>query len=240
MAPSNPKQPTAKQTLAEKVFDAVRDEVLSGRIPPGTKLKLVDYSQRFDVSLSVIREAMGRLAEQGLLQANPQRGFSTLSLSTDDLTDLTRARVIIESATLRESISNGDLAWEAAVVAAHHRLASTPVNDADGLITREFASVHREFHVALLAGSGNVHLESVATSLRDRSELYLHWSRHLGADAGRDIAAEHRELMELALARDAEAGAKSLECHIQRTTDSLIEYRRNATGSGDVESASER
>ncbi|MGZ8801509.1 MAG: GntR family transcriptional regulator, partial [Mycobacterium sp.] len=76
---------TAKQTRAETVFDAIRSEVLSARIPPGTKMKLADYSQRFDVSLSVVREAMGRIAEQGLLQANPQRGFSTLPLSITDL-----------------------------------------------------------------------------------------------------------------------------------------------------------
>ena len=232
MAPSTP-----KQTLAEQAFEAIRDEVLSARIPPGTKLKLVDYSQRFDMSLSVIREAMGRLAEQGLLQANPQRGFSTVPLSTSDLADLTRARVIIESAALRESIANGDLAWEAAVVAAHHRLASTEIDDVDGLVNRDFATFHREFHVALLAGSRNVHLESVATSLRDRSELYLHWSRYLGSDSCRDIASEHRELAELVVARDADAAAEALERHIQRTTDSLIEYRESHAVSSDVESA---
>ncbi len=238
MAP--PKQSTSKRTLAEKAFEAIRDEVLSGRVPPGTKLKLVDYSQRFDVSLSVIREAMGRLAEQGLLQANPQRGFSTVPLSSTDLADLTRARVIIESATLRESIASGDLAWEAAVIAAHHRLASTPMNDADGLINHQFAEIHREFHAALLAGSGSAHLESVATSLRDRSELYLYWSRYLGADTCRDVAAEHRELMELAIARDGAAAADALERHIQRTTDALIEYWKAETAIDDFAPASNK
>jgi DNA-binding GntR family transcriptional regulator len=91
------------------VYDAIRDEVLTGGIPPGTKMKLADYSERFDVSLSVVREAMSRLAEQNLLQANPQRGFSTLSLSVDDLHELTRARIIIETVTLRESIARGSL-----------------------------------------------------------------------------------------------------------------------------------
>lgn len=171
---------TVKQTRTEVVFDAIRDEVLSVRIPPGTKMKLADYSQRFDVSLAVVREAMGRLAEQGLLQANPQRGFSTLPLSVGDLFELTRARIVIETATLRESITNGDLAWEGSVVAAHHQLAATAMYDESGTINRDFALVHRDFHVALLAGAANSHLESIATSLRDRSELYQYWSRYLG------------------------------------------------------------
>ncbi|MGV9734046.1 GntR family transcriptional regulator [Rhodococcus aetherivorans] len=216
---------TVKQTRAEMVFDAIRDEVLSARIPPGTKMKLADYGQRFDVSLAVVREAMGRLAEQGLLQANPQRGFSTLPLSIDDLLELTRARVLIETATLRESIAHGDLAWEAAVVAAHHQLASTAMYHGSA-ITSDFAVAHRAFHVALLAGSRNSHLESIATSLRDRSELYLYWSRYLGDGPTRDVACEHRQLADLTVARQADAAAAALEQHIQRTTDSLVEYAR--------------
>jgi DNA-binding GntR family transcriptional regulator len=215
------------KTRAETVFDAIRDQVLAARIPPGTKMKLADYSQRFDVSLSVVREAMGRLAEQGLLQANPQRGFSTQPLSIDDLLELTRARVIIETATLREAIDRGSVEWEAAVVGAHHRLSATAMYDGSGTINRDFALVHRDFHVALLAGSANSHLESIATSLRDRSELYQYWSRYLGDGPNRDVACEHRELAELTVARKVDEAADALARHIQRTTDSLVEYARS-------------
>lgn len=218
---------TIKQTRTEMVFDAIRDEVLAARIPPGTKMKLADYSERFDVSLAVVREAMGRLAEQGLLQANPQRGFSTVPLSVDDLVELTRARIVIETATLRESIACGDLAWEGTVVAAHHQLAATPMYDEDGTINDDFAAVHRAFHVALLTGSGNSHLEGFASSLRDRSELYQYWSRYLGDGPNRDVACEHRHLADLTVARDADAAADALAQHIQRTTDSLVDYIRS-------------
>lgn len=208
------------------VFEAIRDEVLTARVPPGTKMKLADYGQRFDVSLAVVREAMGRLAERGLLQANPQRGFSTLPLSVEDLVELTRARIVIETATLRESIRHGDLSWEGSVLAAHHRLAATPMYDGNGLVNEDFAVVHRDFHVALLAGSGNSHLEEFASSLRDRSELYQYWSRYLGDGPTRDVACEHRQLADLTVARDVEAAAEALERHIQRTTDSLAGYIR--------------
>lgn len=215
---------SAKPTRTDTVFESIREEVLSARIPPGTKMKLADYSQRFNVSLAVVREALGRLAEQGLVQANPQRGFSTLPLSVEDLLELTRARVIVETATLRESIARGDLAWEASVVAAHHQLASTPRYDANGAINTAFAVTHRAFHVALLAGSANTHLESIASSLRDRSELYLYWSHYLGDDSDRDVAREHRELADLTVARDADNAADALARHIQRTTDALVQY----------------
>lgn len=215
---------TVKQTRTDSVYAAIRAEVLSARVPPGTKMKLADYSQRLDVSLSVVREAMGRLAEQGLLQANPQRGFSTLPLSVDGLLELTRARIVIETATLRESIAHGDLAWEGTVVSAHHQLAATPEYDSEGTVNDNFAMAHRAFHVALLAGSGNRHLQDFAASLRDRSELYQYWSRHLGDGPTRDTAGEHRELADLTVARRPDDAADALARHIQRTTDSLLDY----------------
>lgn len=96
-----------KRTRADTAYDAIRSEILSARAPPGTKITPADYSQRLHVSRSVVREAVGRLAQEGLLQANPQRGFSTLTLSIADLCDLTRARIVVETATLRESVSGG-------------------------------------------------------------------------------------------------------------------------------------
>ncbi|MGW5072057.1 GntR family transcriptional regulator [Rhodococcus sp. NPDC004095] len=226
--------PTVKRTRAEVLFDAIRNEVLSARIPPGTKLKLADFGERFDVSLALVREVMGRLAEQGLLQANPQRGFSMLPLSVDDLLELTHARVMIETATLRESIARGDLTWEAALVAAHHQLAGTEMYVGD-TISPDFESAHRTFHAALLAGSGNSHLESIAQSLRDRTELYRYWSQFLGNGNTRDVACEHRRIAELTIARKADEASDALEQHIRRTTDVLVEYARGCeVGSASV------
>ena len=229
MPPTN-----SKPTRVEAVWEAIRAEVLSARVPPATKMKLADYAERFDVSLSLVREAMNRLADQGILQANPQRGFSTRPLSIRDLRELTRARIVIETATLRESIAAGGLDWEADVVAAHHRLAATDMYDATGAINPEFGRTHREFHIALLAGSGNLHLESIATSLRDQSELYQYWSQNLRHGSDRDVPSEHRALAELTVARKVDEAVEALTGHIQATTDSLEEYA--AANGLDVES----
>lgn len=167
---------------------------------------------------------LGHSPSRACCRPTPKRGFSTLPLSVDDLVELTRARIVIESSTLRESIAVGDLSWEGSVVAAHHRLAATPMYNDDNTINDDFATVHRAFHVALLAGSGNSHLEGFASSLRDRSELYQYWSRYLGDGPNRDVACEHRELADLTVARETSSAADALERHIQRTTDSLIEY----------------
>lgn len=226
---------TASTSLVEGVYAAVRVELLTGQLEPGSKLRLSDFCTRFGVSLSVIREAMTRLAEQGLVQSSPQRGFWVTPLTADDLLDLTRTRVLIETLALRESISHGDLRWESAVVARHHTLQRTPMTTAAGHVTQSWADAHREFHHALLAGCRSTRLIAISTGLRDCSELYLHWSRELGHDTDRDVVSEHREIAELTAARDADAACAALERHIERTTAALLAYAAVASPTGPLD-----
>lgn len=215
---------TEKATLAEEVYDRLRHELLRGDLPPGAKLRINEIAGRFGVSPSVLREAMTRLAEQGLIVAMPQRGFAVMELSVADLEDRTRARRLVETMALRESIADGDLTWESSVVAAHHRLQRTSMTNEDGHLTAAWARAHRDFHHILLAGGRSSRLTGIADSLRDCSDLYIHWSRELARDDQRDVAAEHQEIADLTLARDADAAADALAQHIERTTVALVRY----------------
>lgn len=213
-------------TRTEEVFDQLRADLLNlnGEYRPGQRLKLLDLTQRFGASLSVIREALIRLAEQGLLVATPQRGFSVRELSVADLADLTQVRVQIESLAFRQAASNGDVAWETAIVATQHTLERTPAIGADGQFNEDWSIAHRAFHQALLAGCGSPRLEGIATSLRDSAELYRRWYWALTHDHARDIPAEHRRLRDLAISRDPEPGIALLTEHIERAPRELIAY----------------
>jgi DNA-binding GntR family transcriptional regulator len=215
-------------TRTEEVFDELRAELLdlNGAYQPGQRLKLLDLTARFGASLSVVREALTRLAEQGLVVATPQRGFRVRELSVDDLGDLTRVRVQIESLALRQAVELGDVAWETSVVATHHTLERTPPTGPDGQFNEGWAIAHRAFHRALLAGCRSPRLEAIATSLRDAAELYRRWYWALAEDHGRDLPAEHRSLRDLAVSRDAGAGVELLTEHIERAPRELINYAR--------------
>ena len=222
-------------SLVEEVYGAVRAELLTGQLEPGSKLRLSDFSTRFGVSLSVIREAMTRLAGQGLVQSSPQRGFWVTPLSAEDLVDLTRTRALIETLALRESIAHGDLGWESSVVARHHALQKTPMTTAEGHVSEAWANAHREFHHSLLTGCNSTRLIAIATGLRDCSELYQHWSRELAHDTDRDVVSEHREIAELTAARDADAACAALERHIERTTAALLAYAAEVSDTSQVD-----
>lgn len=213
-------------TRTAEVFDDIRADLLNGQLAPGQRLKLVNLAGRFGGSLSVVREALTRLAEQGLVVSSPQRGFSVMPLSIDDLSDLTRTRIQVESLALRESIALGGLQWEAAVVSAFHTLDRTPANGEDGRLNEDWPISHRAFHQALLSGCRSPRLSGIVTALRDSAELYRRWYWALAEDQVRDLAGEHRALRDHALDRDADAAVATLSEHIDRAPRKLIAYAR--------------
>src|SRR6202008_4500893 len=128
---------------------------------------MVELALRFSVSQSVVREALTRLSEQGLVVATPQRGFRARELSVQGVGGLTESRVEIESVALRLAIERGDVLWETEIVAAHHLLERTPVVDADGQFHEPWTAAHHDFHRALTAGCNNARLQGVVCALRD-------------------------------------------------------------------------
>jgi DNA-binding GntR family transcriptional regulator len=214
---------TAGPTRTQAVYDRLRADILAGRLPPGSRLVFNQLIARYEASMGVLREGLSRLAEQGLVQAEPQQGFRVTPLSEQDLRDLTAARCAIETLVLREAVDNGTVTWEARVLAAHHTLLRTPEMCADDpqRLNDEWVTAHGDYHRALLEGCGNVRLRGIADSLRDSAELYRRWSVPLGGE-NRDIAGEHRRILDAALARKADAAVAALTEHIQHTTNVLL------------------
>jgi DNA-binding GntR family transcriptional regulator len=226
----------AGPTRTQAVYDQMRADILAGRLPPGSRLLFNQLIARYDASMGVLREGLSRLVEQGLVQTEPQLGFRVTPLSQQDLRDLTAARCAIESLVLREAVDNGSLAWEAGVLAAHHTLLRTPQSYADdpARLTDEWVAAHADYHRALLDGCANARLRGIAGALRDSAELYRRWSVPLGG-GHRDIAAEHRRILDAVLDRKADAAVAALTEHIQHTTNALlttVDLDQDQTGSG--------
>jgi DNA-binding GntR family transcriptional regulator len=176
------------------------------------------------VSNSPVTRVEDVLAERGLVVATPQRRFRVREFSVEDIASLTESRVQIESVVLRLAIERGDVRWETKIVAAHHLLERTPIVDENGNYREEWGVRHRDFHRALTAGCNNARLQEVVLGLRAGAELYRRWWWALATDRRRDLAAEHRQLMELTLARNSDAAIEALAYHIKRAPDQLIAY----------------
>lgn len=205
------------ETLASAAYERLRMEISTGVFMPGEKLPIRLLCERYGMGLSPIREALNRVSRDGFVQQTDQRGFSVTPLTEADLVDLTKARCWISAVALRESVLNGDMAWEEGVVLAYHRMARipSPGEDVDFINpTREVA--HRAFHRSLIAACDSQWMLSFCEQLFDAADRYRFISRRQPVhDASRFD--EHRLIMEAALARDADKAVALLTQHINYT-----------------------
>lgn len=214
-------------TRVEAIYADLKSDILSGRRSPGDRIRLKELADARGVSLTVVREAVTRLAAEGSVEASPQQGFRVRSISILHLRDLTWMRTQIESLALRESIERGDLAWESQLVAAHHTLASTPIYLDSGDPSPAWRSAHDGFHAALTSACGSELLLQIRQQLFDASELYRSWSAQpiagVAPETKRSVVDEHREILEATLRRDGDRAVELLSAHLERTTKILID-----------------
>jgi DNA-binding GntR family transcriptional regulator len=152
-------------TLAEDVEDQLREHIVTGLLPAASRLQMDDLRARYATGGSPIREALSRLAAEGLVVFESNKGFRVPQLSRADLVDIAVSRVAVEAGAIRLSILKGDEAWEARVVGALHRYkraAERDMTDPDMLRTWEAA--HDDLHAALIEGCGCWRCKSASSS----------------------------------------------------------------------------
>jgi DNA-binding GntR family transcriptional regulator len=205
-------------TLATTVHRRLREDILSGRLPPGRKLKLRDLAASYGAGASPMREALSKLAAEGLAEQMEHRGFRVAAAAPSQLDGLIRSRVLAECAALRESIQRGDAAWEEALLLAEHRLnrAARSLDPHRFVSNPEWEACHLRFHQALLAACGAPPLLAFCDRLREEARRYRALSNIL-AYPGRDVAAEHTAIARATLDRDVEKAAALLAEHYERT-----------------------
>lgn len=219
--------------LTEIAFRRLRQDVLSGTFPAGHKLKLDELQTHYGLSSSPLREALSRLSQEGFVRADERRGFRVAPLSTDDLTDITQMRLMLDVEALGLSIDAGNDEWEGRIVAAFHRLEKVESRLGSGpvVLTEEWSELHRAFHMSLIAACPSERLRAWSASLFDQAERYRRASARLRTVARRK-STEHRRLMDATLQRDKATACALLTEHIKTTERNVLNATRNAGGLG--------
>lgn len=219
------------ETLAVNVYEQLRSAILNCKLVPGERLKPVELGRGFGVSLGVMREALGLLAAQDLVRIDRNRSCQVTPLSLEALANLTAARKITEGAALRRSVERGGVTWESEVLAAHHRMAKLPMFLPEDPTSRneEWALAHMGFHATLIENCDNPVLLDICARLSDAAELYRAWSGLGTREIHRDVAGEHKALLDAALAHDADCSVTLFEAHVDRTQSLVTDFDVTAT-----------
>lgn len=208
--------------LSERAFQLLRGKILRCEYEPGHKLKIEALQRDLGLSSSPIREALSRLAVEGLVVSDERRGFSAAPVSLDDLQEVTRLRLMLDCDALAESIGKGDDQWEANIVASYHWLSKIEARHGDGPLTldADWTMRHKDFHMALLAACTSRKLMRLSSALFDQSERYRRLSIKHRTEP-RKKAAEHGRMMDVVLSRNKEEAVAMLHDHISRTAENV-------------------
>lgn len=226
----HPDSPTGGggKNLTTLAFERVREDIICCRLRPNDKLRINLMAQQYEVGATAVREALSRLVTEGLVEAVDQKGFRVARVSREDLADLTTTRIEVEQLALGKAIGIGSVDWEAAVLAAYHRLSRRvpdSLEHSSAAEWRDWRQLHRQFHEVLVEGCGSRWLRYLCGLLYDRSERYRNLA---GLAAGkvkpvrRDVMAEHKALVDAVLARDATKAQQLLAEHLEETSRGVL------------------
>jgi len=225
LMPANGDSPNAQEepkTLVEGAYLQLRRDIIEGRHAPGTKLRVEHLKDTYQVGAGTLREALALLVSDTLVIAQGQRGFTVTPISVADMEDITHTRVLLECEALRQSIKNGDEAWEGSLVSAFHRLtrAEEKLKDNVAATVNEWEERNRLFHETLIAACPSRWTRQFLGVLYQQSERYRRISV-MRRPIPRDVHEEHEAIFNAALARDSKLAVKVLTGHILRTLQAV-------------------
>jgi DNA-binding GntR family transcriptional regulator len=187
-------------SVTDQVHAILRERILAGSLPHHIRLRQEAISAELGVSRTPVREALGRLAADGLVELEPNKGFRVADVRPEDMLAAYEARLVIEPAAARAAAACGaDVAPMRAAIAAQR--------SADGDVAAAFQA-NRDFHLQMVRASGNPFLVRFAEHL---------WAGRLGArvyetqlDSSAALAADahEHEAIAAAIAAADEPGAE--------------------------------
>jgi DNA-binding GntR family transcriptional regulator len=215
-------------SLTDRVYDELMRAVREGELAPGTMHSVVEISGRLGVSRTPVREALLRMASNGMVRFERSRGVRILEVSTRDIEEIYALRMMLEVPS----------AYRAAELLTEELLA--PIDEAIGRMRdaakagdeSSFQAADVDFHAAILAVAGNRRVTEVAANTRIQM-----MDRGLSTTATRtlaDILVVHERILDAIRDRDPQASAARMRDHLVETVGLLL---TQSTGDDSLASA---
>lgn len=202
---------------AEVVYAAVRDDILAGRWSGGDRLREEDLAADAGVSRTPVREALRRLAAEGLVRYERNRGATVQSWSVHDLDEIFGLRSVLEPWAARLAAEAGRVDVDALADLAD-RMDKTVTGR--GVDVDRLTELNNRFHAMVLAGSGNGRLGGVVTGIVQVPLVWRTFSRYSG-DALRRSLTHHHEIVDALRARDGDWAEAVMRSHVRAAWTSL-------------------
>jgi DNA-binding GntR family transcriptional regulator len=206
----------AKRGRGSDVFEALRKMAISYQMKPGERLNELDLAEQFGVSRTPVREALTRLASEGLL-VESSRGYVRKPLEVQEMADLYEARLAIERECLR-------LAFERAAPDELKEIADylkTSRGVPADTSTEKLVELDEGFHLRIAAMSKNSELQRMLISLNERLR-FVRWidMENVGRESTQQ---EHAEIVSALAAGDMDRAQTILNSHISMRRERIVD-----------------
>jgi DNA-binding GntR family transcriptional regulator len=205
--------------LRDLVADAVRAEIISGALPPGSRVREEQLALDHGVSRVPVREALQKLAGEGFLTLSPRRGATVSTPSPTKAVEVMEIRRSLELLAVRRAaeVRGGDFAGELTkvVTAGSRALAARQHRKLPLLVDR--------FHALVTLASGNQELVVLLANLRSR----VSWMFAVDVETRSETAwSEHAAILDAVLAGDVDLAVRLMDTHVEH--DELL-FRAKAS-----------
>lgn len=210
------------ETKSEYAYRELRRKILSGEFAPGSGLNQFTLAKTIGISTTPLREALKRLKGEGLVELDAHRDARVTPLQAEEARDLLELRRALDPLAVALAAERRTDADVAAIREAAEGLRALPGNpDHEDLVA------HRRFHAALYRASHNALLIDALDGLWDKADRY----RRLALEVDRGDAArartdrDHRALVDLVVAGDAEGASAVMREHIDTSLGAQAAWR---------------
>jgi DNA-binding GntR family transcriptional regulator len=207
-------------TAGERAYETIRQGILSGRFGPGARLKEEELTDFCEVSRTPVREALRRLAVEGLVSVTPNAGAQVNTITPAELEEIYVLRAMLESHAAERAARN--LTPDAierlkALAVEMERTALAPPD----VINRDFTPANSEFHKIILDAAMSPRLSAMASLVVELPLILRTLSRYSAEDRRRSMA-HHRELIEAFSAKDGAWAGAVMKSHIHAAFRVLV------------------
>lgn len=206
-------------TTVESLVRAIADDIVSARLPPGTRLDESSLALRYRVSRTPVREALGQLSAMGLIDRRPNRGAIVASLTDEYLQSMFEAMTELEAICARLSAQRMSSVERRQLDEAHQAAARLVHMGAE-----EAYSAHNvEFHTRLYDGAHNAHIHGMVTQTRNRLGPFRRAQFRLPGRLAKSWD-EHDAIVTAVLRGDAPAAEAAARAHVAIVSDASSEF----------------
>lgn len=199
-----------RRYLHDEIADRLRDIILTGELPPNSRLNEVELCARFGTSRTPLREAIKILATEGFLDLLPNRGSRVAAISADEIEEMVEVVAGLEATAAELACRHMTLGELARIETDHSAMVAAWKAEDE---TTYFA-MNRSIHEAIMAASRNTTLSNIYHTISKRIQT-MRYRAHKTPEQWRRAIEEHERMLVLLKARDGEGLAQLMKEHIR-------------------------